>query len=67
VPAEETRTALSGDAYADSVRPELAAGRALGITGVPFAVLGGRYGVVGAQSIEGYATAIRAARRRVPA
>jgi predicted DsbA family dithiol-disulfide isomerase len=61
VPAAETRGVLAGDAYARAVREEQAAGRALGITGVLFAVLGGRYAVAGAQSAEGYAAAIRTA------
>lgn len=58
VPADETRAVLAGDAYADAVREEQAAGRALGITGVPFTVLGGQYAVSGAQSVEGYAAAL---------
>jgi predicted DsbA family dithiol-disulfide isomerase len=64
VPAGQTRAVLSGDGYAESVRREQAVGRALGITGVPFAVLGGAYGVAGAQSVEGYAAAIRTALTR---
>lgn len=61
VPAAETDAVLACDGYADSVRRELASGQALGITGVPFAVLAGRYAVAGAQSVETYAEAIRTA------
>ncbi|HEY8472867.1 MAG TPA: DsbA family oxidoreductase [Natronosporangium sp.] len=66
VPADEARTALTGDAYADQVRRELAAGRALGITGVPFVGLGDGYGVTGLQSVDGYLAAIRTALARRP-
>lgn len=61
IPAERVDEVLGGDAYADAVRQELAAGRRLGITGVPFTVLAGRYAVAGAQSVEAYAEAIRMA------
>ena len=54
---------LAGDRYAGSVREELAA-RALGITGVPFTVLGGVYAVSGAQSVAVYTG--RSARPRPP-
>lgn len=58
VPAEETRAVLSGDAYAKAVRDERAAGAALGISGVPFAVFNGTHAVAGATSVQGYAAAI---------
>ncbi|MFE2212654.1 DsbA family protein [Streptomyces canus] len=58
VPAEETRALLSGDIYAQAVRDERAAGQALGITGVPFAVFNGTHAVAGATHVQGYATAI---------
>lgn len=61
IPADETSAMLAGDAYADSVRRELAKGRALGITGVPFAVFGDEYAVSGAQSTEVFAAAIQTA------
>jgi len=50
--AEEVRAALASDAYAQAVRQDEAQARALGISGVPFFVLGGKYGVSGAQSPE---------------
>ncbi|MGW0577908.1 DsbA family oxidoreductase [Streptomyces sp. NPDC002920] len=58
VPAEETRALLSGDIYAQAVRDERAAGQALGITGVPFAVFNGTHAVAGATHVQGYTTAI---------
>ncbi|QSB13380.1 DsbA family oxidoreductase [Natronosporangium hydrolyticum] len=61
VPAAATGSMLTGDAYADSVRKELAAGRELGISGVPFTVLGGEYAVAGAQSVDVFTEAVRTA------
>jgi predicted DsbA family dithiol-disulfide isomerase len=45
----EVRAALAGGQYAPDVRRDEAQAHALGITGVPFFVLGGKYGVSGAQ------------------
>lgn len=50
--AERVRATLSGDAYAEDVRSDESRARATGINGVPFFVLGGKYGVSGAQSPE---------------
>ena len=50
--AAEVREALTAGTHADAVRQDEAQAHALGITGVPFFVLGGRYGVSGAQSPE---------------
>ena len=47
--AEEARRVLSTDAYAAEVREEEEAAQQIGITGVPFFVIGGRYAVSGAQ------------------
>jgi predicted DsbA family dithiol-disulfide isomerase len=47
----ELREALAGEAYAAEVRAEQEASR-LGIHAVPFFVLGGQYGVAGAQPVE---------------
>jgi predicted DsbA family dithiol-disulfide isomerase len=49
--AEEARSALASNAYADEVRADEAEARELGIQGVPFFVIG-RYGVSGAQPTE---------------
>lgn len=62
VPAEQTREVLSGGGYAEAVRHEQAVGRALGITGVPFTVVGEKYAVSGAQSVEVYTETIRRVR-----
>ncbi|HEV7933702.1 MAG TPA: DsbA family oxidoreductase [Actinomadura sp.] len=50
--ANEVRRVLAGDDYAQAVRADERQARALGITGVPFYVLDGRYGISGAQSAE---------------
>lgn len=46
---DEARRVLEGDAYADAVRADEAEAHRLGIRGVPFFVIAGRYGVSGAQ------------------
>ena len=45
----EVNEALSGDAYTQDVRADEVAARQLGVTGVPFFVIDGKYGVSGAQ------------------
>ncbi|WP_034386674.1 DsbA family oxidoreductase [Deinococcus sp. YIM 77859] len=50
--ADEARSALASGRYAQAVRQDEAQAQALGISGVPFFVLGGKYGVSGAQSAE---------------
>src|SRR3984957_19112263 len=47
--AEEVRAVLASDRYASEVRAEEEAARKLGIHGVPFFVLAGKYAVSGAQ------------------
>jgi predicted DsbA family dithiol-disulfide isomerase len=49
---EEARRALDGDAHAAEVRADERTAHELGVTGVPFFVLGGRYAVSGAQPPE---------------
>ena len=48
----EVRDVLDGAAFGDRVRADQAQARALGIGGVPFFVLGGRYGLSGAQPVD---------------
>lgn len=48
----EVRATLESGKYADDVRQDEAQAQALGISGVPFFVLGGKYGVSGAQGAE---------------
>jgi predicted DsbA family dithiol-disulfide isomerase len=47
--ADRVREVLASDRYADAVRADQAQARAYGISGVPFFVVDGRYGVSGAQ------------------
>ncbi|HET8599851.1 MAG TPA: DsbA family oxidoreductase, partial [Segeticoccus sp.] len=47
--ADEIRTALESEQYLPAVQEDIAQARQIGIQGVPFFVLGGRYGVSGAQ------------------
>ena len=50
--ADEARAVLASDRYAAEVRGDQQQARAYGITGVPFFVVDGRYGVSGAQPAE---------------
>jgi len=52
VDAGEARAALAGERYADAVREDEALAAQIGIQGVPFFVLGRRFGVSGAQRAE---------------
>ena len=56
--AEELRTALEDARYAEAVSADLAQARAYGIQGVPFYVIGGKYGVSGAQRPEVFTQAL---------
>ena len=47
--ADEVRTALENGTFADDVEQDIAQARAYGISGVPFFVFNGKYGVSGAQ------------------
>ena len=46
------RATLAGDAYAKDVRADEAEAADVGIRGVPFFILGGRYAISGAQPAE---------------
>jgi predicted DsbA family dithiol-disulfide isomerase len=52
LPAEEVREVLEGERYADAVRADERAATQIGVRGVPFFVLGRKYGVSGAQPAE---------------
>nr|WP_257998234.1 DsbA family oxidoreductase [Zhihengliuella halotolerans] len=52
---------LDSDEFTDAVREDVASARRLGITGVPFFVLDGKYGVSGAQPAETFARALEQA------
>jgi predicted DsbA family dithiol-disulfide isomerase len=55
------RQALKDGSYADDVRADEAQDARLGINGVPFCVVGGKYGVSGAQPEETFLRALREA------
>jgi predicted DsbA family dithiol-disulfide isomerase len=64
----EVLEALASDRYADDVQADIAQARAYGISGVPFFVIDGRYGVSGAQDPAVFAQALaRATGERVSA
>ncbi len=67
----EVDSVLAGDAYADAVAADVAQARDLDVTGVPFFVIDGRYGLAGAHPPEALLRALRRARdegvRRVDA
>jgi predicted DsbA family dithiol-disulfide isomerase len=48
----ESRDVLERDIYVDAVAADVREARSLGVSGVPFFVLGGRYGISGAQATE---------------
>ncbi len=48
----QAREVLRGQAHADGVQADFEQGAAYGISGVPFTVVDGRYGVSGAQPVE---------------
>ena len=56
--ATEVREALESDRYVDAVRRDLEEARILGVTGVPFFVIDGRYGISGAQATEVFTRAL---------
>jgi predicted DsbA family dithiol-disulfide isomerase len=56
--AKETREALARNRYADAVAVDLNEARSLGITGVPFFVIDGHYGVSGAQAPDVFSRAL---------
>lgn len=63
---EEVRTVLASDRYAPEVREEEETARGLGITGVPFFVLGGKYAVSGAQPADVFLRALEQAWASLP-
>lgn len=52
VPADEARDVLAGDRFADELAAAQTEAAALGVRGVPFVVVAGRYGISGAQPVE---------------
>ncbi|HYP24300.1 MAG TPA: DsbA family oxidoreductase [Actinomycetota bacterium] len=62
----EARRVLEKDDYLDRVRGDEAVARSLGIGGVPFFVIDGRFGVSGAQPAEVFEQALERASNREP-
>lgn len=58
---DEAAAVLEGDAFSSEVRADEEAATRLGIRGVPFFVLGGRYAVSGAQPLEVFTDALQRA------
>ena len=58
---QDIRDLLGSDRYAADVRGDETQARELGITGVPFFVIGGKYGISGAQSADVLASALQRA------
>ena len=61
------REVLDGDEYADVVAEDAALARQLGVTGVPFTVVGQRYAIPGAQPFEQYEHVLRTALEQLTA
>lgn len=61
LPDDEIRQVLDGDGYAEAVREDIRQARRIGITGVPFFVLNGTYGLSGAQPAKTFLDTLRAA------
>jgi len=54
----EARRVLERDGYVDAVAADVNEARSLGVSGVPFFVIGGRYRVSGAQAVEVFSQAL---------
>lgn len=65
--AAEVRAVLAGDRYAREVRADETQARELGITGVPFFVLAGRYALSGAQPSDTILRGLERAYAELPA
>lgn len=61
LPRRRVVQVLASDEFADDVRADEAEASRIGVTGVPFAVFGGRTAITGAASCESYARAIEQA------
>ena len=67
IDADEAQAALQSDAHADEVRAEEREARDIGVRGVPFFVLGGKYALSGAQPAEVFGRALEQAWSEVSA
>lgn len=64
--AAEVNEVLASDRFTDAVRSDEAQAVELGITGVPFFVFEGRYGVSGAQPVESFEQVLERVRTATP-
>jgi predicted DsbA family dithiol-disulfide isomerase len=58
---DEVDDLFAGEAFAEAVQADIEQAREYGITGVPFYVIDGRYGVSGAQPVEVFSQALEQA------
>lgn len=65
--ATEVREALESDRYVDAVKRDLDEARMLGVNGVPFFVIDGRYGISGAQALDVFSRALTMAAQNATA
>jgi predicted DsbA family dithiol-disulfide isomerase len=65
VPATRTEDVLAGPAYAEEVRADEAEATELGVTGVPYFLIGGAWPVPGAQDVETLGIVLQRAWSRV--
>jgi predicted DsbA family dithiol-disulfide isomerase len=65
IPAARTEEVLDGSAYGDEVRADEAAAAELGVTGVPYFLIGGAWPVPGAQDVETLGVVLQRAWSRV--
>lgn len=56
--ATDVRETLESDRYVDAVKRDLDEARMLGVNGVPFFVIDGRYGISGAQAVDVFSRAL---------
>lgn len=63
----EVADLLEGDAYADEVRADESRAQSLGITGVPFFLIEGRFAIPGAQPVERFGQGLERAWEKVDA
>ena len=58
LPEDEVEELLQGDLFAEEVRADEAAARAIGVSGVPFFLIEGKWGISGAQPTELFVQAL---------
>jgi predicted DsbA family dithiol-disulfide isomerase len=61
--ADEVAAVLSGDGYAEAVRADEERAMEIGITGVPFFLIDGRFAIPGAQDVDTMVTVLERSRQ----